>query len=270
MIVTIVTPTLNAIEYLRDCIESAKRGNSRFVEVEHVIVDGGSTDGTVEMARSYGLTVLTGKDSGIFDAINKGSFASSGELLGFLGADDVLIDGALDLVVKTYRETNLPWVVGGIEWVDGRGRGLGGLAAPPSWMTPRMLASLGWNPTMHMGTYFSRKFFTELGGFDIAYKDVGDYEMFSRARLISRYGRIAHPIAQFRRTGMNNSAIPSARLSNEIDRVRATFGPRSNVELRFWRVVLKAWFNTCNPTWVTSKIVDTAKTRLGLQKIAHF
>ena len=85
MIVTVVTPTLNGVRHLRECIESARRNKSRGIEVEHVIVDGGSTDGTVELARSYGLRVMQGKDKGIFDAINKGSFASSGELLGFFG-----------------------------------------------------------------------------------------------------------------------------------------------------------------------------------------
>lgn len=94
MILTIVTPTLNAVDYLKECIESARRNATRGIEIEHVIVDGGSTDGTVELARSYGLRVMQGKDSGIFDAINKGSFNSSGELLGFLGADDVMLPGA--------------------------------------------------------------------------------------------------------------------------------------------------------------------------------
>ena len=53
MIVTIVTPTLNAVDFLKECIESARRNATRGIEIEHVIVDGGSTDGTVELARSY-------------------------------------------------------------------------------------------------------------------------------------------------------------------------------------------------------------------------
>jgi Glycosyl transferase family 2 len=66
MIVTVVTPTLNAVNYLRECIESARRNESPGVEVEHVIADGGSTDGTVELAESYGLRVLKGEGR-IFD-----------------------------------------------------------------------------------------------------------------------------------------------------------------------------------------------------------
>lgn len=270
MIVTVVTPTLNGIEYLRDCIESARRSNSRGIEVEHVIVDGGSTDGTIELAESYGLKVLKGKDRGIFDAINKGSFNSSGEILGFLGADDVLLEGGLDAIVEAYRKTERRWVVGGIRWIDSQGRSLGGLGAPPSWMTPRMLVCLGWNPIMHMATYFSRDFFAELGGFNIEYKDAGDQEMFCRALALAPYARVSRPIACFRRTGMNNSATQGERTVREGLRTRAVFGPSSPVERAFWRHFLKLWFNLGNPSWLASKVADSARTRLRLQPKANF
>ncbi|PZU95196.1 MAG: glycosyltransferase [Chelatococcus sp.] len=270
MIVTVVTPTLNGVDYLRQCIESAQGNATADIQVEHVIVDGGSTDGTVEMALGYGLRVLQGKDSGIFDAINKGSFNSSGELLGFLGADDVMLEGALEKVVEAYRKSGRRWVSGGIRWIDTKGRDLGGLAAPPNWMTPAMLVSLGWNPLMHMGTYFSRNFFDELKGFDISYKDAGDYEMFCRALTKAPYGRIAQPIACFRRTGMNNSAIHGSRTAAEYARIQAVYGPRSNAQRLFWRALLKAYFNLGNPDWMMSKIVDSTRTALKLQPKAHF
>lgn len=270
MIVTVVTPTLNGVDYLRQCIESARRNAAADIEVEHVIVDGGSTDGTVEMAQSYGLRVLQGKDRGIFDAINKGSFNSSGELLGFLGADDVMLEGALQKAVDAYRTSGRRWVVGGIRWIDIQGRELGGLAAPPNWMTPRMLVCLGWNPIMHMGTYFSRSFFEELQGFDISYRDAGDYDMFCRALTKAPYGRIAEPVACFRRTGVNNSAIHGSRTAAECARIRSLYGPQSNVERLFWRNLLKAYFNLGNPGWLVSKIVDSTRTALKLQPKAHF
>ena len=97
MIVTVITPTLDAMSYLPACVQSARSQKSDRVDVEHVVVDGGSSDGTVEFARSAGCTVLTGKDEGIFDAINKGSFNSNGALLGFLGADDILRSDAAHL-----------------------------------------------------------------------------------------------------------------------------------------------------------------------------
>lgn len=269
-IATVVTPTLNGIDFLAECIASVKRNERHDLRIEHVIVDGGSTDGTVELARANGLRVLTGKDRGIFDAINKGSFDSSGELLGFLGADDTMEDGAMAAIVEAYRRSGRRWVVGGIRWTDERGRGMGELAAPPSWMTVRMHVCLGWNPIMHMATYVSRDFFQELGGFNIEYRDSGDYDMFARALSKEPYARVARPLACFRRTGQNNSAVNVARAEGECRRVLDTFGPASQAERRLWRGVLKSWFNLSNPTWLCWKLQERARLRLRLQERAYF
>jgi glycosyltransferase involved in cell wall biosynthesis len=270
MIVTIVTPTLNAVDYLGECIKSVQANQTSDIEIEHVIVDGGSTDGTIELAEAAGLRVMTGKDRGIFDAINKGSFNSRGELLGFLGADDVMLPGGMQAVVDAYRTSGCRWVVGGIRWIDEHGRSLGGLAAPPAWMTARMTACLGWNPVMHMGTYFSREFFTALGGFNIEYRDSGDYEMFARARSIARYGRITRAVACFRRTGVNNSAIHGERSRRENQTVLDRFGPSSGLERKVWRLALKAWFNFANPAWLLAKLSQPIRLGMRLQERPYF
>lgn len=270
MIVTVVTPTWNAIEFLKECIDSVERNHSADFEVEHVIVDGGSTDGTVEYAEARGLRVMKGKDKGIFDAINKGSFHSSGDLLGFLGGDDVMLDGALDAIVKAYGAGGQRWVVGGIRWIDERGVDLGGLAAPPLWMIPRIHVCLDWNPLMHMGTYISREFFVELGGFNIDYRDSGDFELFARAHSKAPFARVSREIACFRRTGHNNSAVNTARTLKENNAILDTFGPKSNAERVLWRYVLKAWFNLRNPSWMMYKRREAAERRRGKQAIAHF
>jgi glycosyltransferase involved in cell wall biosynthesis len=270
MIVTVVTPTLNAAQYLDECLRSTKRNESRLVEVEHVVVDGGSTDATLDIAAAHGARVLRGKDRGIFDAINKGSFQSSGELLGFLGADDVMLDGALDEVVSGYRRSGRRWVVGGIRWIDENGAPMGGLAAPPAWMTRRMHVCLGWNPIMHMGTYIARDFFHELGGFDIQFRDSGDYDMFARALGKAPYHRLSRPVACFRQTGRNNSATNGARTRAENALVCGKFGPRSAAERQLWRAVLKLWFNGRNPAWLMAKTAERSRVRLGLPQTVHF
>jgi glycosyltransferase involved in cell wall biosynthesis len=270
MLITVVTPTLNAREYLRECIESVKINNTDDIRVEHVIVDGGSVDGTVELAESYGLRVLKGKDQGIFDAINKGSFNSSGELIGFLGADDVILKGALENLVKAYGKSNRRWIVGGIRWIDEHGRSLGDLAAPPRWMTARMHACLHWNPIMHMATYFSRDFFTALGGYNINYKDAGDFEMFARALRQEPYERISTTVACFRRTGMNNSVVNAERANREMQSVADQFGPRSSWERVCWRYLLKIWFNFRNPEWLAKKLAERISVVFGLQESVHF
>ena len=270
MIVTVVTPTLNGVAYLKQCIESVQKNRGRNFEIDHVIVDAGSTDGTVELAKSYNLRVIQGKDAGIFDAINKGSFNSSGDLLGFLGSDDVMLDNALEAVVEAYSRSKRRWIVGGIRWIDENGRNLGDFVAPPRWMPLRMHACLGWNPIMHMSTYFSRELFFELGGFNINYKDSGDYEMFARALSVEPYERVSRTLTCFRRTGMNNSAVNVARAVAENSTVLEHFGPKSKLERLCWRFAAKLWFNARNPQWFTAKYNNAICCRLGIQEKLYF
>ncbi|KQT88367.1 glycosyltransferase family 2 protein [Aurantimonas sp. Leaf443] len=270
MIVTIVTPTLNGAAYLRQCIDSVKRNHRPGFEVDHVIVDAGSTDNTVAIAREAGCRIIEGRDKGIFDAINKGSFNSKGDLLGFLGSDDLMLDGALEKIVATAERTRAGWIVGGIRWIGERGEDLGALAAPPSLMTARVHACLGWNPIMHMSTYFTRRLFTELGGFNIEYKDAGDYELFARALEREPYARIAAPLTCFRRTRLNNSVVNAVRANAEARAVLLRHGPRSTVEQLFWRQALKVWFNLRNPQWMAVKASAALRTRIDPAAQSYF
>jgi glycosyltransferase involved in cell wall biosynthesis len=254
MIVTVVTPTFNAEAYLEQCIASVRRNRASGFEVEHVVVDGGSTDRTLEIATRHDVSIMAGRDAGIFDAINKGSFGTPGDLLGFLGADDLMLPGALQSVVNAYCASGRRWVVGGIRWIDADGVDFGGLAAPPHWMRPRMHVCLGWNPIMHMSTYLSRELFMELGGFDVSFRDSGDYDMFARALRIAPFARVNRPIACFRHTGNNNSLVNAERTRRENERIRDAYGPRSNFERAVWKAVLKIWFNGRNPEWLAAKL----------------
>lgn len=270
MIVTIVTPTLNAMEFLGRCIDSVKRNHTRRAQIDHVIVDGGSTDGTIAYAESRGLRVLTGKDRGIFDAINKGSFTSEGSLLGFLGADDTMLEGAVDAILDAYATSDRRWIVGGIRWTNEHDESLGELAAPPSWMTPKMHVCLGWNPIMHMSTYFTRSFYEELGGFNISFKDSGDYDMFARALAIAPYARVDRPLTCFRRTGRNNSVVNRARSIAENKLVLEARGPTSGTMRVFLRLVLKSWINARNPKWAFGKFSGKIQRRLHIREQAYF
>ena len=94
--------------------------------------------------------------------------------------------------------------------------------------------------------------------------------MFCRALCRAPYARVARPIACFRRTGVNNSAVNGARTAAEYARILKTYGPASSAERGFWRSVLKAYFNFGNPDWLAAKIADTTRTKLRLQEKAYF
>ena len=94
MDVTIVTPSLNRRQYIRAALDSlAVQGKG----IEHIIVDGGSSDGTIDMIRQdYPQAILiVEKDRNLYDAINKGVLRASGEVIGILNTDDRLLPGAV-------------------------------------------------------------------------------------------------------------------------------------------------------------------------------
>jgi glycosyltransferase involved in cell wall biosynthesis len=269
--ISIVTPTLNAMEYLPQCVDSVRMQASARGSIEHVIVDGGSSDGTVEFAQANGLVVLTGKDRGIFDAINKGSFNSSGELIGFLGADDLLLEGALDAVLRSYvQHPDAAWLSGGVRLIDGRGRSLGVMHPPPSWIPASMHACLGWSCIHHMATFISRPFFTELGGFNIYYHASGDYEMFCRARMRHPFVRINRTVACFRRTGQNYSVVQIQAGTEQCRAVQQRFGPASQTRRRLNRYFMKVLVNGFNPSWSTHKFIATRRFPFSLAPGPHY
>lgn len=122
MRISVVTPTLNMAKQLPACLESVRRQSH--TDVEHIVIDGGSIDGTVELLRDRaGVRWVSEPDRGQSDAINKGLRLATGDVLGWLNADDELAPGALDRVVAALRrEPGAGLVYGDLEFVDVDGR----------------------------------------------------------------------------------------------------------------------------------------------------
>lgn len=99
---SVVTPTLNMGDRLARCIDSVRKQN--YAYVEHIVIDACSTDGTLQLLESSeGVTWISEPDRGQSDAINKGLRMATGDLIGWLNADDVLEPGALERIVQTAR-----------------------------------------------------------------------------------------------------------------------------------------------------------------------
>jgi glycosyltransferase involved in cell wall biosynthesis len=269
VLMTVVTPALNGMRWLSECIDSAMRQAGPNVEVEHLVVDGGSTDGTPEYAASRGCTVLTREEPSIAFAINKGAFNSKGELIGFLGCDDILLPGALDAVARRYQRGGRRWFVGGVRWLDERGVSRGDFRAPPSWLTAPALASLGWNCIPPMSTYLSRDLFEESGGFLPSYTHADDYEFFVRLLRREPFERIGRTLAGARRHANAMSMDRNAVHLAELEAIAAQSGPRSASSRWLRRHGLKLWLNATNPRWSVLKRVDTfhARHRAGATSV---
>lgn len=124
MKISIVTPNYNGAKYLEDTILSVLGQN--YPDLEYIIVDGGSTDGSVEIIKKYERQLswwVSEPDNGLYDAIQKGFDHSSGEIMAWINSDDMYHKNALDCVADIF--TNIPevnWLLGATTYYDEKGR----------------------------------------------------------------------------------------------------------------------------------------------------
>ena len=116
--ISVITPSFNSGEYLEDAIQSVLI--QQYPSFEHIVVDGGSTDGTMDILRKYNhITWISEPDKGQSDAMNKGFKMSTGDIIVYLNADDYFLPGAFNRVIP-YFDAGAEFVVGNIR-VDKNG-----------------------------------------------------------------------------------------------------------------------------------------------------
>lgn len=195
MKVTVITPSYNCKKFIRLTIESVK--NQVFEgSIEHIVVDGGSTDGTVELLSSYPhLKWISEPDMGMYDAINKGIKLASGEIIAYLNADDRYFPRTINIVANAFiMDAGLDFVYGYCEYINDRERPLFTLRPLPFALakhSPRILwpqQTFFWRERVHC----------ELGLFDTSLKYCGDTDFMSRVLLSGKRGMlIRHRLARF-------------------------------------------------------------------------
>lgn len=121
--VSIVTPSFNQAEFIEETILSVQRQN--YPNLEHIIVDGGSTDGTLSILKKYGDKIkwISENDRGQANAINKGFKMAEGEIIGWLNSDDPYLEGAVSSVVNVFvNHPKVQVLYGDYVFLDGSGR----------------------------------------------------------------------------------------------------------------------------------------------------
>ncbi|RKX35593.1 MAG: glycosyltransferase [Verrucomicrobia bacterium] len=125
-LITIITPSFQQARFLRACIDSVL--NQKYPNLEYLVMDGGSTDGSVEVLKSYGDRIVwsSGPDDGQAAAINAGIRRSRGAILGYLNSDDALLPGALQTVANAFASNpTVDVIYGDAELIDESGCGVG-------------------------------------------------------------------------------------------------------------------------------------------------
>ena len=119
-LITVITVVFNGAETLRDTIESVMK--QTYDNVEYIVIDGGSSDATVDILRQYDHVInywLSEKDGGIYDAMNKGIALCSGDYVGMLNSDDMFVDGSvLQAIADRFCQTQVDAVFSCLNIVD--------------------------------------------------------------------------------------------------------------------------------------------------------
>ncbi len=184
-VLSIVTPCLNRVAFVAEAVESVLcQDYQRF---EHIVIDGGSTDGTLEVLRRYPhLRVISEPDGGVYDALNKGLRLARGEVIGHLNSDDVYEQNVFTEVAEQFeRDPNLDAVYGGAAVFEdqstGRRRVVAEYVAPSDVELTLETITLGV-PIIN-ARFFRKGFYSRIGLYDAHYRIAADREFLLRGML---------------------------------------------------------------------------------------
>jgi len=208
MKISVVTAVYNGRATLPAMLGSLHSQSYR--NVEHIVQDGGSTDGTVEYLHIQGFSGMrfaSEKDAGIYDALNKGIARATGDVVGLLHADDQLADReVLSWVAEAMADPDIDGVYGDLQYVTPDGQ-----RVVRDWRAgkyqPRLLRR-GWMPP-HPTLYLRRAVFDRAGLYDTSYQIAGDYEAMLRFLTVGgvNLAYIPRVMVQMKMGGVSNRSL---------------------------------------------------------------
>jgi glycosyltransferase involved in cell wall biosynthesis len=210
MKVSIVTAVFNREDVISDAIRSVNAQRCDFA-IEHVIIDGGSTDGTLAAIHSMGPRnpiIVSEPDGGIYEALNKGLRAATGDIIGLLHSDDVFADDrVLADVLACFRDDTVDLVYGDLVYVDQRD--LSRVIRHWKAGTPGSGSlQLGWMPP-HPTVFVRSDVYRRLGAFNQQLRIAADYELMLRMFLSGavKHRYIDRVLVRMRAGGASNRSI---------------------------------------------------------------
>ena len=207
--ISVVTATWNCLDTISDCLDSV--ATQSWDNIEHVVIDGASTDGTLIVLEGHVdaiAVLLSEQDKGIYDALNKGIKHATGEVVGFLHADDVYADeNVLADVAAAFEDPVVQAVYGDLQYVQKQDTNRVVRYWRTAQFTPGRLAT-GWMPA-HPTLYVRREWYQRIGGFDTRYRIAADYfsilQMFSQPDFRSVY--LPRVMVKMRLGGESNRSL---------------------------------------------------------------
>lgn len=242
--ISVVTATWNCAHTVADCLASV--ASQTYLNHEHVVVDGASTDNTVDilMAHRNQLAMLKSEpDCGIYDALNKGIALACGDVVGFLHADDLYANNnVLAQIAQAFENPAVCAVYGNLQYVSKADTSLVVRQWTSSVFTPRRLA-WGWMPP-HPTLYVRKQWYERIGGFDNRYRIAADYysilQLFSQPDFTPIY--LPEVLVKMRLGGASNRSLKAIirKSGEDWDALRRTgVGAFGGVGALLWKNLSK-------------------------------
>ncbi len=219
--ITIITTVFNSVETIADCIKSVKSQTYR--PVEHIVIDGNSTDGTLEIIKAYEkylACVVSEKDDGVYDGMNKGLKLATGDIVGILNADDFYSGPwVLEKVVKAFSSSGVESCYGDLAYVDHQHTD----RIVRFWRSGEFYYKRfywGWMPP-HPTFFVRREVYERHGYFNLRLGSAADYELMLRFLLKYRISTTYIPevLVKMRTGGVSNASLRNRILANRNDRL---------------------------------------------------
>lgn len=226
--VSIVTPSYNQAAFLDDTLRSVLTQD--YPHIEYIVMDGGSTDGSVELIRKYENQIAywtSERDNGQADAINKGWSRATGEIVAYLNSDDTYEPGAVRTAVEHLtRHPETDMVYGHCYQVNEHGERVGMLNAIPVNIRTLLLHNAIMQPT----TFFRRRVLDKVGLLDIELGHAMDYDLWLRIALHHRIDALNVALANFRAHDESKSFAKPFIFIQDIRRILTRFFANPNLD----------------------------------------
>lgn len=217
MKISVITVCFNSARTLGDTLQSVAAQD--YPDVEHIVIDGGSTDDTPDVMRRFGghvATYVSERDRGIYDAMNKGLARATGDVVGFLNSDDVYTHaGVLTRIASVMEDPELDACYANLYFVDPLRQDVIRRVWRSRDYEPGLCARRGWMPA-HPTFYARRGLYERHGGFNLDYSLQADFDM--ALRLLDIHGIRARFVPEFwvrmRMGGASNASIRNVLRGN--------------------------------------------------------
>jgi glycosyltransferase involved in cell wall biosynthesis len=222
-LVSIITPSFNQREFLEATIQSVLAQD--YAQLEYIVVDGGSSDGSVEIIKKYSDRLagwISKPDQGQSDAINKGFILSKGEIMAWLNSDDLYTPSAISEAVAFLQDhPQVGMVYGDTDLIDGNGRKIGSFNARQT-SYQRMLRGGVYIP--QPAAFWRRDLWEQAGPLDPSFYFAMDYDLWVRFAKISTITYTPRLWAKFRIHGSGKTTLSDDRCWPEMMRVHQREG----------------------------------------------